>query len=100
MVGILEPDWPYTLPQLEVISIGSTSINGSIPDSWFAPGAWPNMTNFYLIDNELHGEARVASAACPSITEEVLRMAFAHAGCRLAMSNILAESFIAVAAYH
>ena len=39
------------MPNLGTLDLSGTGLGGTIPQSWFAPGAWQGMASIYLRNN-------------------------------------------------
>lgn len=70
--GSLPEAWaaPGAFPRLQSLSISSAHLNGSLPASWGRAGAWPALKDLLLDDNNLRGPLPLewgAEGAYPSL---------------------------------
>lgn len=54
--GHLNQNWSANWPNLQYLYVGNTSITGSIPQRWFDPGIWIELTYLAIVNSKLQGQ--------------------------------------------
>ena len=64
--GALPADLPGAMPALRYLNLQGTALEGPIPETWFAPGAWPDLISFYMSNNFHVTGKRLGCCQCTS----------------------------------